>query len=46
MVTDRGQFEAKVSEILGWGIEMIVPCHGFVVRTDAAQMLREQLLGK
>lgn len=46
MVTDRGQFEAKVNEILGWDIEIIVPCHGFVVRTGATRMLRKQLLGK
>lgn len=46
MVTDKGQFEAKVNRILDWGIETIVPCHGFVVRTGATNMLREQLLGK
>lgn len=46
MVTDRGVFEDKVNRILAWGIEIIVPCHGDVVRTGATEALRETLLGK
>ncbi|CAM9223888.1 unnamed protein product [Scytosiphon promiscuus] len=46
MVTDRGAFAVKVNQILGWGIETIVPCHGDVVRSGATEALRETLLGK
>lgn len=46
MVTDKKRFEAKVNEILGWGIEVIVPCHGDIVRKDASAVLRERLVGK
>lgn len=46
MVTDSGAFALKVNEILGWGIETIVPCHGEIVRSGATETLRETLLGK
>lgn len=46
MVTDSGAFALKVNQILGWGIETIVPCHGDVVRDGATEKLRETLLGK
>lgn len=44
MVTDKAAFAAKVNQILGWGVEVIVPCHGEVVRSGASQALRETLL--
>lgn len=46
MVTDSGAFALKVGQILEWGIETIVPCHGDVVRHGATETLRETLLGK
>lgn len=46
MVTDSGAFALKVNQILGWGIETIVPCHGEIVRGGATETLREALLGK
>jgi len=45
MVTDSGAFRAKVNQILSWGPEVIVPCHGLVVRSKAAETLLETLLG-
>lgn len=46
MVTDKARFAAKVEGVLRWNVEMIIPCHGDVVRAGASQALRETLLGR
>ncbi|CBJ26449.1 conserved hypothetical protein [Ectocarpus siliculosus] len=46
MVTDGEAFVSKVNQILDWGVETIVPCHGGIVRSGAPQALRQQLLGR
>ncbi|CAM9511534.1 unnamed protein product [Ascophyllum nodosum] len=45
MVTDDRALAARVNRILDWGIDVIIPCHGDVVRSGASQALRERLLG-
>lgn len=45
MITDKAGFDAKVKSILDWGIELIIPCHGNVVRNGASEVFREMLLG-
>ncbi|CAM9637297.1 unnamed protein product [Ectocarpus sp. 4 AP-2014] len=45
VVTDGEAFASKVNQILDWGVETIVPCHGGIVRSGAPQQaLRQQLL--
>ncbi|CAN0482288.1 unnamed protein product [Ectocarpus sp. 12 AP-2014] len=38
MVTDGEAFASKVNQILDWGVETIVPCHGGIVRSGAPQV--------